>query len=66
MIEILESVWFSPGDGMNLIGIVKIKNEFEEIKFYIGTGEGFDKEEDEKSIAEYGARFPNECGEKLI
>jgi len=64
--KILESVWFSPGGGMHLIGIVKTLNKIGEIKFYIGTGIGLDKEEDEKSIAEYGARFPNSCGEKLI
>jgi len=64
--KILESVWFSPGKGAHLIGIVKTLNEIGEIKFYIGSGKGNDKDEDEKSIAEYGARFPNECGEKLI
>lgn len=69
--KILESTWFTPMGG-DIIGIVKIETEYSGIKFYIGTikkwpGEGgLDKEIDEKIIAETGAKFPFDAGEKLI
>jgi hypothetical protein len=64
--KILGSVWFSPAGSMSVIGIIKTKNEVEEIKYYIGTAIGASKEEDEKYISMYGSKFPKESGDKLI
>ncbi|MCK9544997.1 MAG: hypothetical protein M0R03_23525 [Novosphingobium sp.] len=64
--EILGSYWFTPSGGMSVIGIVKTKNEVQEIKYYIGTAVGFSKKEDEKHIAMYGSKFPIDVGNKLI
>lgn len=63
--KILDSVWFTQMGG-TLIGIVKVQNEVGEIKYYIGSCLGDDQEKDEKHIAERGARFPSEAGQKLM
>lgn len=63
--KILDSVWFTQMGG-TLIGIVKVQNEAEEIKYYIGSCFGDSQEDDEKHIAERGARFPSAAGEKLM
>lgn len=63
--KILDSVWFTQMGG-TLIGIVKVQNEVGEIKYYIGSCFGDSPKEDEKHIAERGARFPSEAGEKLM
>ena len=50
---VIDSKWYG------LIGIVKV-NAGHEIKWYIGTGLGFDLEMDELTIAERGMPFyPN-------
>lgn len=69
--KILDSYWFTPMGG-DIIGIVKVQTEYDGIKYYIGTvykypGEGgLDKKNDEKTIAENGAKFPKEAAEKLF
>lgn len=63
--KILDSFWFSQMAGP-IIGIVKIETDRNEIKYYIGNGAGEDKEKDEISIAQYGAKFPEEAFNKLI
>ena len=53
--SIIQSWWFT--STQSCIGIVKIENSFGEQKFYIGTGNGFNKEMDEEFIAAFGAPF---------
>ena len=48
---ILESVWYGK------IGIVKVQTEYQGVKYYIGNGNGFSQDEDEKLIAEWGSTF---------
>lgn len=48
--KILSSLWFGH------IGIVKVFNGFE-TKWYIGNGEGYSIEADERYIADYGTKF---------
>lgn len=56
--KILEVTWFS--HMLTTIGIVSIKNEIGQVKFYIGKVEGFDEEADTKFISEYGAKIDPE------
>lgn len=51
---------------MEVIGIVKTINEMEKVKYYIGTSIGLSQDKDAQYIAEYGSKFPNEAGEKLL
>jgi len=67
IMKILGSLWFSPMG--NLIGIVKVQTEYNGIKYYIGSfasGTFKSQEEDEKVIAERGAKFPEEAGKLLM
>jgi hypothetical protein len=64
--KILNSIWFSPGGSMHVIGIIKTINEMKEVKYYIGTSIGASQDEDSLYIASYGAHFPFEAGEKLF
>lgn len=51
---------------MQVIGIVKVINDMKDIKYYIGTSIGGGQQADEQYIAEYGAKFSKEAGEKLL
>ena len=51
--KILETFWIS---GAETIGIVAIKNDMDEIKFYIGKGQGLDSDIDIQRIIDYGAK----------
>jgi len=63
--EIISSYWFSEMGSFRTIGIVKVNNG-QENKYYIGTGDGHDKTEDEQRIMMYGAKFPKEVGIKIF
>jgi len=65
--KILDSIWFTPGGSMKIIGIVKTQDEvINKIKYYIGTSIGSSQKEDEQYIAMYGAEFPKVAGDKLM
>lgn len=49
--NVIGSVWFGA------IGIVRVRPEFGEDKFYIGSGHGLVKEHDEQHIAEWGMPY---------
>lgn len=57
--KVLSSIWFSEMGSVRPIGIVRIENDYGEIKLYIGTGSGIDQKQDEIMIAEQGAKFPS-------
>jgi len=69
--KILDSYWFTPMGG-DIIGVVKVETDYDGIKFYIGNvykypGEGgLDKKNDEITITERGAKFPQDAGKLLI
>jgi len=68
--KILDSYWFSPMGG-DLIGVIKAQTEYDGIKYYIGTiktwpGESLNKKNDEITISERGAKFPEKAGKILI
>lgn len=57
MLEVINATWYTPWTGnLEVIGIVKITNGFEE-KYYIGTAKGDNEQEDIKQIIKFGARF---------
>lgn len=49
--NVIDSVWFGT------IGIVRVRPDFGEDKFYIGQGLGLNKEYDEQAIAEQGMPY---------
>lgn len=55
--KILDSYWFTEMGGTKPIGIVAVRTDHDGLKYYIGTGYGFDRELDEQRIAKKGARF---------
>lgn len=55
MAKVLDSYWFTTFGG--LIGLVLVENEVGTKKCYIGIGRGLSQEEDEKEIANRGAKF---------
>lgn len=61
--EILGVRWFS---GRNCVGLVRVDIPFEGIQYYIGPAEGLDEDIDTVSIAEWGARFPDDAGDLLF
>lgn len=61
---VLDSVWFSNRDG--LTGIVRVQDEWEGIKYYIGRAHGMSVEDDTQHIADWGSTFPIEAGNALF
>ena len=61
MSEVLEAVWMSApacmAMGHLVLGIVKVRNEAGQVKFYIGLGHGVSASEDAKYIADHGAKL---------
>lgn len=46
--NVVDSIWFS------VVGIVRVRTEYDGDKFYIGAGSGANKELDEQYIARFG------------
>jgi len=61
--EILDVMWFC---GRSNVGIVKVNDEFEGVKYYIGAVAGFNEEEDIIFIADWGSTFPKSAGDVLF
>lgn len=62
--KILDVRWFCAGHGN--VGIVKVDQDFEGIKYYIGQCDGDDEETDTQWIADWGSTFPNDAGDALF
>lgn len=61
--KILDVIWFS---GTNCVGIVKVEDEYDGIKYYISAVNGLNEEADMQRIADWGATFPKETGDFLF
>ena len=61
--KILDVMWFC---GRSNVGIVRVEDEYDGIKYYIGLGFGENKTADEQYIADWGSTFPNEAAERLF
>lgn len=62
--KILDAMWFTGGTGC--VGIVRCEDEFEGIKYFIGSVAGLSEDLDKERIADWGARFPKEAGDVLF
>lgn len=61
--EILDVMWFC---GRSNVGIVRVLDEYEGIKYYIGSPAGVDEETDKNWIASWGSTFPIDAGDVLF
>lgn len=61
-------LWFS---GRSTVGIVEVNDPYDGLKYYIGSPPFNEyhpnaEEEDKQWIADWGARFPIDCGKMLF
>lgn len=65
--KILDTRWFC---GRTSVGIVRVEDEYDGIKYYIasppGEAKGHNEEEDIKFIADWGSTFPVDAGNVLF
>lgn len=62
--KILDVRWFC---GRTNVGIVRVEDEYDGIKYYIGGGfAGYNEEADKQFIADYGSTFPQNVGDVLF
>lgn len=62
--KILGVHWFTTTNGT--VGIVKVADAFAGICYFISAVSGLNEETDKEYIADWGARFPVEAGDKLF
>lgn len=64
--KVLNATWYSPAMSTgDIIGIVQVQID-DEVKWYIGFGQGRDEEADILSIIRYGSRFYPEIFKRLV
>jgi hypothetical protein len=61
---ILNSIWFTNHCGC--IGIVRVRTEYDGVKYFISSVCGIDQKSDEKYVAEWGSTFPQDAGNLLF
>ena len=61
--KILDVAWFS---GRDTVGIVRVEDEHDGVRYYIGVGDGHDESGDIQKIADWGSSFPIEVGDILF
>lgn len=61
--NIVDVIWFN---GTSCIGLVKVKDPYDGIKYYIGAASGMDEEVDKEHIAAWGAKFPKNIGDQMF
>lgn len=61
--KILDVRWFC---GRSNVGIVRVEDEFDGIKYYIGACKGMDEDMDKQWIADWGSTFPQDAGDILF
>lgn len=68
MMKVLDVKWYCAGHGN--VGIVQVMDEYDGIKYYIGSfpGEarGHSEEEDIQWITDWGSSFPKDAGNLLF
>lgn len=58
--KILNVMWF------NKVGIVRVEDEFDGIKYYIKDVDGLNEEADTWKVADWGSTFPKAAGDVLF
>lgn len=61
--KILDVIWFT---GSSCVGIVKVEDDFDGIKYYISSASGMHEKVDTEHIAAWGASFDKEAGDLLF
>lgn len=61
--KILDVRWFC---GTTNVGIVRVEDPYDGIKYYVSSVTGMDEKIDMEFIAAYGATFPNDVGDVLF
>jgi hypothetical protein len=62
-VKILDVRWFC---GRTNVGIVRVEDEYDGIKYYIASIEGSIPESDKQFIADWGSTFPTDAGDILF
>ena len=57
-------MWFCAGHGN--VGIVKVYDKYDGVKYYIGACSGANEEADMDHIAKWGSKFPTSAGDELF
>lgn len=60
MANVDDTMWF------NLVGIVKVKDQYDGVKYYIKEVSGLDEYQDAQNIANWGSSFPKDVGDLLF
>lgn len=58
--KILDVIWF------NKVGIVRVEDEYEGIKYYIKDVDGLNEEDDTWKVVDWGSTFPKNAGDVLF
>jgi len=61
--KILDVRWFTAN---GCVGIVKVYDEYDGERYYVGIAQGSDPNADAEYIASWGALFPKSAGDKLF
>jgi hypothetical protein len=61
--KILDVKWFC---GHSNVGIVRVDDPYEGIKYYISSCPGMNEDADKEHIAAWGSTFPNDAGDVLF
>jgi hypothetical protein len=61
--KVLDVKWFS---GQSTVGIVRVEDPYEGIKYYIGSATGMNEDIDKEHISAWGATFPNDIGDIMF
>ena len=59
-----EVMWFCAGHGN--VGIVRVDDPIDGIKYYIGACSGYNEDVDIADISDLGSTFPKSAGDKLF
>ena len=62
--EFVDVKWYCAGHGN--VGIVKVKDPYDGVKYYIGQVEGLDEQADIDKIMNWGSSFPKDAGAVLF
>jgi hypothetical protein len=57
-------MWYCAGHGN--VGIVKVEDPYDGVKYYIGSFQGHNEEEDIQWIMDWGSTFPKSAGAVLF
>lgn len=63
-VETPQVLWFCAGHGN--VGIVRVVDPYDGVKYYIGQCSGRDEMSDIQHIADWGSTFPKAAGEVLF